>query len=273
LPEPSSALPLFYSAPVPLSSSWHGAWRLLPGGAGFAADASAIPLVATDFPGASRSYPILFTQDVISAVALVGLEQHNLFVDGDAWAEGAYVPAYVRRYPFVLIEAVDKGGFQLAIDATSSLVARSGDEGALLFVDGEPSDVTRRALDFCRAFNEDHERVRAFCQALADEALLVDRQANVTLPNGRTLGVGGFQVVDPERFAQLGEETIVDWHRKGWLALVHFHLASLERFQSLLARQAARGGGTPPAPADASDAAPATTSAPSSPSQTEKASS
>ena len=69
---------------------------------------------------------------------------------------------------------------------------------------------------------------------------MVDRRADAALPNGRKLSVSGFQVVDPKRFAELSEGKVVTWHRNGWLGLVHFHLASLERFADLLGRQGRR---------------------------------
>jgi hypothetical protein len=217
----------------------------LAGGAEFAAQATAIPLVVTDFVAVSRHYPILFTAGVPSPVALVGLERVNLFVEDGRWVEGAYVPAYVRRYPFVLAEANDKSGFALAVDQASALIAKEGEAGEALFEGDQPAAVTKRALEYCRLFNVDFEQTRAFAQALADAQLLVERKADVTLPGGRKLGVAGFQVIDPEVFGRLPEETVVDWHRKGWLALIHFHLASLERFADLLTRQSRREAAGP----------------------------
>jgi len=40
-----------------------------------------------------------------------------------------------------------------------------------------------------------------------------------------------------EKFAALPDETVVAWHRSGWLALVHHHLSSLARFSALVNRQ------------------------------------
>ena len=71
--------------------------------------------------------------------------------------------------------------------------------------------------------------------ALRAQGLLIDRRADVTLPDGRKLGLDGFQIIDTDQFAKLDEAVVLDWHRKGWLALVHFQLASLERFGALLA--------------------------------------
>jgi len=233
---PAPILPLFYVEPAPLAASRHGAWRLLPGDARFMAEEPAIPLTAGEFVAAARSYPILFTE-AGAPVALTGLERRNLFIEDGQWAEDAYAPAYVRRYPFLLIEAADKSGYGLAIDAASAQVAKGGDQGHALFDQGEPSAITREALEFCRLFNEDHRRTQDFCAALEKAGLLVARRADATTPDGRRLGVEGFRIIDIEALAALDDATVVDWHRKGWLALAHFHIASLQRFADLLNRQ------------------------------------
>ncbi len=234
---PGPVLPLFYADPVALHSARHGTWRLLPGDAQPMAEAPAVPVTASEFAAACGAYPILFAQGGGAPVVLTGLERRNLFIEDGRWAEGAYVPAYVRRYPFLLIEAADKSGWGLAIDADSARVARRGGKGLPLFEGGEPSAVTREALEFCRLFNEDHQRTLAFCAAVEAAGLLIERRADATMPDGRKLAVQGFSVIDEQAFAALDDATVVDWHRKGWLALVHFHLASLQRFADLVRRQ------------------------------------
>jgi hypothetical protein len=237
--------PVYYAGAVPLSAAQHGTWRLLPGDAAFAATVPAVPLTVIEFGAASHFFPIVFTAGDPGPVALMGLENTNLFIDDSAWAEGAYVPAYVRRYPFLLIEAQDKSGYALGIDQTSNQVAKGGRKGEPLFEKGEPGVVTKRALEFCRLFNDDHLRGQAFCKALAEADLLVDRRADAALPDGRRMGVLGFTIVDAARFAKLDDARVIEWHRKGWLALVHFHLASLERFADLLHRQGKRSATSP----------------------------
>jgi len=152
------------------------------------------------------------------------------------------VPAYVRRYPFAFVATINPDGFALAIDSGSDRVAQTGGEGEPLFADGAPSELTRQALAFCDSFQAEAAATKAFTDALTEQGLLIDRRADATLPDGRTLGLEGFQIVDAEAFGKLADETVLAWHRQGWLALVHFHLASLERFTALLDRQALHSG-------------------------------
>jgi hypothetical protein len=249
------AYPVFYKQPAVLAAGLHGAWRLLPGDAAFAADEPALALTPSEFAQAARSYPIVFTAGTVGPVALLGLDRANLFLEGGDWAEGVYVPAYVRRYPFILVQSPDRPGAGLAVDAASALVAKGGSEGWPLFEGEAPSATAMTAFEFCRQYNADYDRGLAFSRALVEEGLLVDRRVDAQLPNGRQLAVSGLQVVDAERFAALADDKVVAWHRNGWLGLVHHHLASLERLNDLLLRQGRRE--TEPAPDAPATAKPA----------------
>ena len=246
--------PLFYKSVQPLHALAHASWRLKDGDAGFAADTPFVPIVAGELAAAARDYPVVFAADGAQPLAILGLERRNLFIDDGRWSVGAYVPAYVRRYPFAFVVTANPDGFALAIDSGSDRVAQAGDEGAPLFENGEPSALTRQALEFCAAFGREVELTALFTTALKEKDLLIDRRADATLPDGRKLGLDGFQIIDAEKFAALDDETIIAWQRQGILALIHFHLASLERFRALLDRQAAYTAVTQSSPADASEA-------------------
>ncbi|MET4896571.1 SapC family protein [Sphingomonadaceae bacterium jetA1] len=253
-------LPLFYNAVQPLHSSVHAHWRLKDGDARFAADSPFIPIVAGEVAAAMRDYPVVFAADSAQPVAILGLDRRNLFVEAGRWSPGAYVPAYVRRYPFAFIATANPDGFALAIDAGSERVAQDGTDGTALFEDGQPSALTRQALEFCTAFGREVEITQMFTAALKEKNLLIDRRADATLPDGSTFGLAGFQIVDAEKFAALDDSTIVAWQRQGLLALVHFHLASLDRFSILLERQAVHTAIAQTSPVDVSDAPEASTS-------------
>lgn len=241
--EPSTAarstLPLFYRTPQPLSSAVHEAWRLTAGDVAFASDTPFVPIVIGELAEAARCYPVVFAGGDAQPLALLGLEKRNLFVDEGQWTADHYVPAYVRRYPFGFVPTANPEGFALAIDAASARVLQTGTEGAALFEQGEPTAVTREALAFCDAFQSSAAATRAFVEALRAEGLLIDRRADATLADGRKLGLDGLQIIDADKVTGLADAVVVDWHRKGWLALIAFHIKSLDRFAALLDLQAA----------------------------------
>ncbi len=234
-------LPLFYRKPVVLRSTVHGAWRLKDGDFGFAAETAFVPIVGGEFVETSRCYPVLFAGTARMPVAVLGLADGiNLFVENGRWAEGQYVPAYVRRYPFGFVEIPDSDRFALAIDVAAGRVVEQGDEGAPLFENGEPSALTRQALQFCEAYQGEFRATKAFVDALREKDLIVEQRADVTLPDGRKYALNGFGIVDEKRFRELDDATIVDWHRKGFLSLITLHLASLARMGALMERQGRR---------------------------------
>lgn len=233
--QPVPQWPMFYRRPVVLSSLDHADWRIRPAGLGFAAGSHSVPVVVGEFAAASRSYPLVFAGADRVPVAVLGLQaDNNRFVQDETWRSGSYVPAYVRRYPFVFVQTREPEGYLLAIDADADMVVTQGEEGTALFEEGKPSELTRQALQFCDAFTREDQATRAFTAQLDAHGLLMERTATLTFPDGRKASMEGFHVVDPDKFAALSEATIVEWHRKGWLSLVYFHLASLGRFSDLM---------------------------------------
>lgn len=239
---PTTGLPLFYSRPVPLQAEAHADLRIHGSNLAFAAGHNAIPLVLGEFALALHHFPILFAGKSAVPMAALGLNQDNLFLTDGQWDEEGYLPAYVRRHPFIFIDADGKGeNFVLGIDEGSERVVKGGDEGQPLFEDGKPTELVQQALEFCGQFTREHNATQAFSKALVDLDLMIERSANVRLPDGREMNLNGFYVIDVEKFSKLSDETVLEWHKKGWLALVHQHLMSLHRFGDLTRRQAKRG--------------------------------
>lgn len=237
--QPASGL-LFYQRPEALTPEQHANLRLKREGSfAFAKATNSVAIAASEFAAAMRFYPIVFAAKGPNPLVVLGLEQENLFVDESGqWRVGTYVPAYIRRYPFVFIAHPDGKQFVLGIDRASELLEESG-EGRALFESGKPSELTAQALAFCGAFQSDHSFTAEFGAALDEHKLLIDNQAQAKLPGGKMINLQGFRVVDRQKFAELPDAVIAEWHKKGWLALVHFHLASLDRFSGLMEQHSA----------------------------------
>lgn len=234
----SAALPLFYRKPVVLHSEAHASWRLKDGDTAFAARTPYVPIVLGEIGEAIRSYPVVFAGDTLLPVVILGLsEGENLFVEEGTWDREHYVPAYVRRYPFGFVSIPGSDRFALALDTASERVVREGAGGMPLFEEDSPSPLTRQALQFCEAYQTEFVSTKSFVTALREHDLLIEKRVDATLSDGRRYALDGFQVVDPDRFKDLDQITVVDWHRKGWLALINLHLSSLGRLSVLMERQ------------------------------------
>lgn len=219
--------PLFYENLVALSPTRHGHVRLrTPLDFSFAARTNAVPLSAAEIPLAAQWYPVAFTAGPTPCpMAILGLrEGENLFVNSaGAWLEGAYVPTYVRRFPFLLsVEGRDE---VLCIEERPDIV--SAVEGQPLFGENDqPSELMRSALSFCRSAHAADKATAPFARMLAELELLDSRTATARLSDGTRLSLSGFMTIDETRFRALGDDVFLELRRKGWLAAIYAQLQS-----------------------------------------------
>ena len=207
----------------------------------FARPTNSIPLMAQEFVVAARHYPIVFrASEPLIPVAVLGFgKTGNLFIEADGtWSKGVYVPAYVRRYPFVLSSLKESDNLALCIDEASGLL-EDGDANPL-FVEGEPSEALKAALQFCEEFQKHLAITNAFLADLKAQDLLEAKALTFTAPDQRRFSVGGLQIVDEEKFKALPDEVFLEWRRKGWLPLIYCHLVSMGALAQLGERATAR---------------------------------
>lgn len=236
---------LFYQKPVQLNSDVHKNARLggLSGNFGFARETNSIPLAAVEFFDAAREYPIAFTGNdggAMFPIAIMGVRQdENLFVSASGRWEGRYIPAFVRRYPFVLAEKPETEDFNVYLDeAYPGFGAADGDR---LFTDGGGNaPLLKQALEFLSSYQGEIRRTRLFVERLQALNLLIPRVLEVVRPNEQPLVLQGFSVVDESRLSSLGDAELLDLARTGLLAWIHAHLMSLGNVSALGDRLNAR---------------------------------
>ncbi|WP_137389839.1 SapC family protein [Rhodoligotrophos defluvii] len=208
---------------------------------GFAAGVIAAPLTVSELALASRHYPIVFSQgETPTPIAVLGLRPgENLFVDAEGkWREGFYVPAHIRRYPFGLVQTPGTNTLSLAIDEASERVLLDGVDGEedsdrLFDETGAPTALANAALELCRAMHRDLQPTDAYGKAMVHADLLAAKRADFKLPGNRNLKLDGFRVVDDQKFRDLSESMLPEWHRKGWLTFTSLHLVSRQNWNIL----------------------------------------
>jgi hypothetical protein len=232
---PPPSLPMFFSGVVPLDPKRHGELRLDRGrDFRFARQTNAIPLALHELVAAAADFPIVFgAPGRHSALAIVGFRDHeNLFVDANgAWRRGAYVPAYVRNYPFAVIESPGSDALVLGIDPQAAVL---GDSGAPLFDAAQPAAALKEALELCSSLYHSLKESSAFCAALEEEGLLVENRAVIEFARGGSATITGFRVVDAAKFDAVAEARFLDWRRRGWLAPLYAHLQSTARWARIV---------------------------------------
>lgn len=251
-------LPLFYNDLVPLNTRDHANWHARGvDKAPWLAGQHAVPLTVEEFPQAGRHFPIVFASgDNTVPLALMGLNEGvNVFIGDDGTVNpNVYLPAYARRYPFMLAKLEPTSEeLSLCFDPTSNLIGEFED-GAALFNGTEPSDATRNALQFCEQFEQAGQRTQAFIDEIKKHDLLMEGEVSIQGPEGTQPFVyRGFQMIDQEKLRNVRGDILRGWAQSGLLPLLYAHMFSLELISTVFGMQAQQGKGpqVPAAPVPA----------------------
>jgi len=247
IPAMEIAPPFGYKEIVPLSRAQKV--RLLRPGElpAFTRELNSIPISYTEFALIAREYPIVFASQagsgVYGPVAVLGMAVgENLYNQDGAWANGVYVPAYARRFPFcmakVTIEKVEQQKRLICVEK-SQLDESAGE--ALFGADGSPSDKWREIERLLIEYEADLERSREMCGILADYGLLEPFAMKATLnKGGGPLAMTGMHRIAEAKIEHLNASQLKNLVKKGILSRVYAHLLSLDNFGKLLDRRAAR---------------------------------
>ena len=243
-----------FKSVVPLAVEKHKNMRLKPvADYGFAAGQTMCPITAVEFPRIAPNYPIVFLKDDVgdmSAFALLAVPGgKNLFVDGGGSWRGSYVPASIRRYPFVFGRTKgDDKNLALCIDEDSDHVSET--EGEPLFTeDGKPTEILEKAIEFMKQFQTNHAHTVAICQELERLEMFQGLKAQVRLPSGKNYNFVGAKIIDEKKLSSIADADFLEWRRRGWLALIYAHLISLGQM-SHLAELHEQSGDSGPASAE-----------------------
>ena len=247
---PKPGMPILYNDLAPLNSNDHGSWKAITvDKAPWVAKQHAIPLTVEEFPQAQRDFPIVFSAgDNPVPLALMGLNDGvNVFFEEDGTPIGApYVPAYVRRYPFLLAKLDQESeNLSLCFDPGSDLIGEF-DEGRELFgEDKQPTQHTQDLLQFCQKFEEAGAKTNAFMEELTKADLLMDGEVAINRldESEQPFIYRGFKMVNQEKLRDLRGDQLRKWNENGLLPLIHAHLFSLDLMRVVFAKQGMQGKG------------------------------
>ena len=240
----------YYEKPVLLDRELHRRRRVRPGASfGFARRANSLYLAGAEFGEAAREYAIVFTRvgARVAPVAMLGLRaRENHYVHEQGHWTASYIPAFVRRYPFVLS---DLPGGQMGVCIDEAYPGLNDKEGEPLFdARGANTPFLQNALDFLNRYQQEYLRTDTFCQRLAEMDLLMEMNAKADLVDGRSFTVNGLMIVDEKKLLALSDARALSLFRSGELHWISMHLASLSNMQRLVDRLAERKATMQPAP-------------------------
>lgn len=227
-----------YETAVPLSHSRHRNWFLQAGqDFTFCRNLNSVPLVTTEFASAALEYAIVFsgTGDVVTPVAVLGVRaDENLYLRNDGSWHASYIPAFVRRYPFVFSSQEDGKSFTLCIDEAFPGFNETGRGERLFGNEGKPAPYVDAVLKFLQQYQFEFQRTGEFCRKLKDYSLLEPVQAEVSLGSGERIALRGLSVVDRARLKTLATATLLELLQSDELELIFLHLVSMRNFSKVL---------------------------------------
>jgi hypothetical protein len=239
---------LFYERVVALSDQVHADLKVRPATSfAYAARINSVPLLVNEFFECAREYPIVFARGGGGPLpaALLGLrENENLYVDAAGKWDARYVPAFVRRYPFVPGKGA-QGELLVCIDEASPCFDRSA--GEALFAEGKPTPQLEHAIKFLAEFHQATGATEQLGRRLEELGLLRQADSVAQLKDGSQFRLNGLSVVDEAKLRALDRDTVQELFANGSLAAIYAHLMSLGNLASLVDRLSRRSTGGQPA--------------------------
>lgn len=229
-------LPLFYKEPRPLDSKQHADLGLQADiGFGFTKDVNAVPVNLIEMPQVCHAYPIAFSPDEASTpVAILGLrDSENLFLDDkNNWLSNTYIPAYIRRYPFIFSEMAEGDQLTLCVDMVDDVVNKKSEQK--FFNDkGEATELANNALEFCKSYHAAAQQTLEFSKMLNAHDLLIMREAQISVGKDTKINFSGFKIIDEKKLSELDDKVFLEFRQKGFLPFIYAHLFSGAQWQHL----------------------------------------
>lgn len=249
---------LIYETAVPVTAARHRDVSIEAGaGYAFSAVVNAVPMMAVEMPFAASEYAIVFTavgEDVLPAAVLGVRNDQNLYLTAQGQWKARYVPAFIRRYPFVFSSSADGKTLTLCVDESYPGFNRDGKGNRLFGDDGKPTQYVDQVLKFLQQYQAHFERTRAFGRRIKELGLLEAMQAEISTPAGEKLKLGGFLAVNRDKLNALSGEALASLASKGELELLYLHLQSMRNFNDVKDKLADAVAGSQPAAAGPVDA-------------------
>lgn len=228
---------LIYSKVVPLSKVKHKNTSVRAvKHFSFAKNINSVPLTAAEFPFCASEFSIVFTgtdEDITPALILGIQEGENAYIREDGTMHSKYIPAFLRRYPFVFSTDEEAKSFTLCVDEEFEGLNEDGEGERFFGEDGEHTTYLKNVLNFTKEYQNQFNRTRMFCKKLKELDLLSPMEAVINTKEGTTSKLTGFLTVSREKLSQLSDENLLSLTKSGELELIYLHLHSIRNFKAI----------------------------------------
>ena len=237
---------LIYESAVPVSRARHRGWSVEVGADySFSKNVNSVPLMVVEIQKAAAEYAVVFSGagEAITPAVILGLRgNENLYLTMQGEWRAKYIPAFVRRYPFVFSRSADGSSFVLCLDEAFPGCNQRG-LGERLFNDqSKPTPYVDGVLKFLEQYQIEFRRTQEFCANLRELDLLEPMRAEGNLGSGERVSLNGFMAVNRARLKGLPAEALADLVRNDALELLYLHLQSMRHFSQIIDRLGAKRG-------------------------------
>lgn len=228
---------LIYERAVPLRVEAHRDMSVRPlRDFNFAKEINSVPIVAAEFSAAAVDMTIVFAGvgDKIVPAVLLGLDAGtNRFLDDEGNWTGRYVPAFLRRYPFVFATSPETDDLLLCVDEAYEGLNGHGAGERLFDSDGNRTIYLNGVIEFATQYQAQHDRTSVFCRRLVELELLEAAVASFTDESGEERRLTGFFRINRAKLKVIKSETLSLMFSNDELELCFTHLASLVHIDRL----------------------------------------
>ncbi len=237
-----SSQPLFYKKIVPLNKEVHGDFSVeAVSNYKYTSETNSLFIAAIEFIKAASEYPIVFGQGTdgsVFPVVILGLRKNeNLYINKKGEWLANYIPAYVRRYPFILATGEEQSGkFTVCVDSDCPGFNKNGKGTKLFNDDGSESDLLKQSVEFLKEYQSHIQLTTLFCNNVKELGILEPMKADVKMADGEEISLGGFMGINREKLKALDAETLMDLVKTDQMELIFAHLTSLSNIDSLMAK-------------------------------------
>lgn len=238
---------MMYGNPQPLTKDKHAKYGItqVEKPFSFMEKTHFVPLTAPEFGQASSSFPIIFAGEEKTPLAVMGIRtDENLFVTDGQFDNMAYMPAFARRYPFVLAGDKENDRFVVCVDEEASCVTKN--KPAQKFFDGDqPSKFTNDAFEFLKQFEQDRRATENMIARFKELDLFEQKEMNFQGNNAdgslaEKQKIADYFAITDEKLRTLDEKTTKEFLDNGYLGVAYAHMMSLSNWQRLVNKTLAR---------------------------------
>ena len=194
------------------------------------------PITISEFYESCKDYPIFFVKDAnnswMATVMLGYKEKENTFVDEKGiWAKHKYIPAHIRRYPFIFVTDNKSSQLTLGVEKDYKIKTQKDENRKLFDKDGNNSKFLNGILGFLNQYQKDSIETSSFIKQLDEWELLEEKNAKVIVSKDEQYNINGFYVVNEEKLKHLSKKRKEELFNKNVTPLITAHLISLSNIQ------------------------------------------